>query len=289
MLTIENAIQSFNQYLDKASIPKNPSNLYEPVSYMMSLGGKRLRPALLLISGSMFGNLNDSAYKLALAVEWFHNFTLMHDDIMDNADLRRGKTTVWKKYDLNTGILSGDVMLLQAFQYINSIEDKEKLPAILTAFNKAATLVCEGQQEDIDYEKRNDVNADEYLSMIGKKTAALLACSLQMGAMINSAEDFVAKALYDFGWNLGVAFQLKDDYLDAYGDPEKFGKKKGGDILMNKKTFLLIKAQELAKGKNESLLNKMLKITDDSDEKIEEILDLYDKLNIEKITRETIL
>ena len=226
---------------------KEPYNLYEPIRYVLSIGGKRLRPTFALMACDLFGgNVNDAVYP-ACALEVYHNFTLLHDDIMDNADMRRGKPTVHKKWNENTAILSGDVMLSQAYEVMCRAEHS-LLPSLLSVFNQTTIEVCEGQQYDMDFESRNDVSADEYIAMIRLKTAVLLAASLKIGAICAKASAKDADLIYEFGINVGLAFQLKDDWLDVYGDVKKFGKKIGGDICCNKKTYLLITALEKASG-----------------------------------------
>jgi geranylgeranyl diphosphate synthase type II len=259
-----------------------PRELYDPISYMLSLGGKRLRPVLVLMANDLFeGNTND-AVKAALAVEVFHNFTLVHDDIMDKADIRRGKPTVHKKWNETVGILSGDLMMIKATQLICETETNE-LKQLLKVLNKAAVEVCEGQQIDMNFEARNDVSAIEYIEMITLKTAVLLGCSLQLGAIIANASVEDAQHLYEFGKNIGIAFQIQDDVLDSFGEGEKVGKKIGGDIAANKKTLLLIKALELAKG--ETLIKLTSLIADkpeNEQQKIDEVLAVYNELQVKQ-------
>lgn len=232
-----------------------PTNLYEPVHYILGLGGKRLRPILTLMTAEVFGGKAKDAMDAALAIEMFHNFSLVHDDIMDDAPLRRGKTTVHEKWDLNTGILSGDAMLILSYQFFESYPP-EVFKKLTSLFSKTAIEVCEGQQYDVDFETRDDVTIPEYLKMIEYKTSVLVAAAMQMGAIIAHASDQDAEAMYEFGRNLGIAFQLQDDYLDAFGDPKTFGKQVGGDIMENKKTFLYLKSLEKsAKEDRESLLH----------------------------------
>ena len=231
------------EYLQSQLAIKEPKNLYEPIHYILGLGGKRIRPVLTLMSAEVFGSSYQKALPAALAVEVFHNFSLVHDDIMDDAPLRRGNTTVHEKWNINTGILSGDAMLILAYQYFEKYEpvifrDLAKL------FSKTALEVCEGQQWDVDFESRMDVTIPEYLKMIEYKTAVLVAAAMKMGAIIAETSTENADLIYDFGLNLGIAFQLQDDYLDAFGDPKTFGKQVGGDIIENKKTYLYLKALE---------------------------------------------
>ncbi|MGB5983624.1 MAG: polyprenyl synthetase family protein [Nonlabens sp.] len=223
--------------------PTEPRGLYDPVHYILELGGKRLRPLLSLMAADMYGAKMEDAMDCAIAVEVFHNFTLLHDDIMDQADLRRGKPTVHKKWDENTGILSGDAMLILAYKQLDAYEG-DTYKKLMTLFNRTALEVCEGQQYDVNFETRDDVTIDEYLLMIKLKTSVLLGCALQMGAIVAGASEQQQKFIYDYGIHLGIAFQLMDDYLDAYGDPETFGKEVGGDIRENKKTYLYLKSLE---------------------------------------------
>jgi len=232
--------------LEKLPLPKNPRNLYEPCKYMLSLGGKRIRPALTLLAHDLFGKSAISPMNAALCVELFHNFSLIHDDIMDKAPLRRGKPTVHVKWNETTGILSGDVMLVHSYKLLSGYYKGVMLEQLMNVYNKTATEVCEGQQLDMDFEKRTDVTVEEYVNMISLKTSVLLGCALQMGAITANAPNEQANHLYEFGKNLGIAFQLRDDYLDAFGDPEKTGKQPGGDILAGKKTFLVIEASQRA-------------------------------------------
>ena len=267
---------SINTY----ELPENPSQLYEPISYILALGGKRMRPALLLMACELFGGEAEKALKPAMAIEVFHNFTLMHDDIMDNAPLRRGKTTVHEKWNQNIAILSGDVMLVKGYELMMQVEDHVLRP-IMNIFNETAVGVCEGQQIDMDFETQSDVKIDEYLNMIRLKTAVVLGGALKIGALIGGAPAEDAKFLSDFGVNLGVAFQLQDDILDVYGDPEKFGKQVGGDIISNKKTYLLIKALELAKGVQAAELDNLIAATEfDTQEKVAAVTEIYNQLQI---------
>ena len=245
MHTIYQYQEYVSEYLESQCKMKEPRNLYEPIHYILGLGGKRIRPVLTLMTAEIFETDYKKALPAALAVEVFHNFSLVHDDIMDDAPLRRGQTTVHEKWDLNTGILSGDAMLILAYQYFESYQPKifRKLAKL---FSKTALQVCEGQQWDVDFEVRDDVTIPEYLKMIEYKTAVLVAAAMKMGAIIAQSSKENAKLIYDFGLNLGLAFQLQDDYLDAFGDPETFGKQVGGDIIENKKTYLYLKAMEFS-------------------------------------------
>ena len=221
---------------------QTPSNLYDPCRYLLQKGGKRIRPVVCLMANELFDGISEDAWHAAFGIELFHNFTLIHDDIMDNAPLRRGNPTIHARYGMTAGILCGDVMSIYSYDHLAKI--KTNLPQVLRLFNKTAIEVCEGQQLDMDFEQRDDVTIDEYLNMITLKTSVLLGCSLKMGAMVGGALGDSANKLYEFGKNVGIAFQLQDDYLDAFGDPTKLGKQNGGDIKANKKTYLYIKAQE---------------------------------------------
>lgn len=237
--------QEFLQYLESKDWVTEPKNLYEPIDYILKLGGKRMRPILTLMAADIFADDYKKAMPAALAIEVFHNFTLVHDDIMDDAPLRRGKETVHEKWNISTGILSGDAMLILAYQYFENYEPVvfQKLAKL---FSKTALEVCDGQQLDVDFETRKDVTIDEYINMIRLKTSVLVAAALKMGAIVAEANEENANLIYDFGLNLGLAFQLQDDYLDTFGDPETFGKQVGGDIIENKKTFLYLKTLEVA-------------------------------------------
>ncbi|WP_299016159.1 polyprenyl synthetase family protein [uncultured Polaribacter sp.] len=254
--------KEFLTYLESEKWIQEPKNLYEPVDYILKLGGKRIRPVLTLMAADIFSGGFQNALPAALAVEVFHNFTLVHDDIMDAAPLRRGKETVHEKWNINTGILSGDAMLILAYQYFENYEPIvfQKLAKL---FSKTALEVCDGQQLDVDFETRNDVTIDEYINMIRLKTSVLVAAALKMGAIVAETSDENANLIYDFGLNLGLAFQLQDDFLDTFGDPETFGKQVGGDIIENKKTYLYLKALEVAneedRGKLKYLYRKKLK------------------------------
>lgn len=270
--------------IDELAFDQNPNSLFEPIKYILSLGGKRIRPLLTLMSANLFSDNVDIAIKSAIGIEIFHNFTLLHDDLMDKSDLRRGKETVHKKWNSNTAILSGDAMLIEAYKYISDTK-LEFLPEVLALFNKTAMEVCKGQQFDMDFEKRNDVTVEEYIEMIRLKTAVLLACSLKMGALLSDASHEDATQLYDFGINIGLAFQLKDDLLDVYGDTEKFGKAIGGDILNNKKTFLLIKAYELSNEQQKNELDRWVFAKQYKDEeKIYAVKNIYNELNLKIVS-----
>ena len=284
MKSFNEITQLISAKLEQINWNKEPQGLYQPIGYVLSLGGKRIRPALTLMACNLFSEDVQPAMNTALGLEIFHNFTLLHDDIMDKADVRRGQLTVHKKWDDNTAILSGDVMQIASYQFIAKTPAKYLKP-VLDLFSQTAAEICEGQQYDVDFEKRELVKGEEYLEMIRLKTAVLLGCALKTGAWIGGAGEEDAQLLYDFGINIGLAFQLKDDLLDVYGDEATFGKKIGGDILCNKKTYLLIHALELAKGNNATEIQKWLKISDNhlATEKINAITSLYDKLGVKTI------
>ncbi len=271
------------QKLAELSFNKAPIELYEPIRYILNLGGKRLRPQLIFIANSLFEENIEDCANAALAVELFHNFTLIHDDIMDNAPLRRGKQTVHEKWNTNTGILSGDAMLVIAFAQINKIKSA-RIREIYDVFNTTAIEVCEGQQFDMNYETESNVSVNHYLEMIRLKTAVLLGGSLKIGAIIGDASEKDGNTIYTFGENLGMGFQLMDDYLDVYGDPSKFGKQIGGDILSNKKTFLLLNALQMTKGEDQIQLNKWLAITDAGNtEKVKAITEIYNRCGVDQL------
>jgi geranylgeranyl diphosphate synthase type II len=244
-LDIQHYQKEFLAYLESKEWIQEPKNLYEPIDYILQLGGKRIRPILTLMAADIFGSDYKKALPAALAIEVFHNFTLVHDDIMDDAPLRRGKATVHEKWSINTGILSGDAMLILAYKYFENYKP-EVFQKLAKLFSKTALEVCDGQQLDVDFETLKKVTIDEYINMIRLKTSVLVAAALQMGAIVAESNDENASLIYDFGLNLGLAFQLQDDYLDTFGDPETFGKQIGGDIIENKKTFLYLKTLEVA-------------------------------------------
>ena len=273
-------LKLIEQAINDISYPNYPSSLYEPISYIMSLGGKRIRPTMLLMAADLFNGDIQRAMPAALAIETFHNFTLIHDDIMDNAPLRRGKQTVHEKWSTNTAILSGDVMMVEANKHITRVDVTVLKPAIDT-FNETAQGVCEGQQLDMEFENREDVSIEEYIDMIRLKTAVLLGGAMKLGAIVSGANELNAGLIYDFGENLGIAFQLQDDILDVFGDPDKFGKQVAGDIIANKKTFLLLKLQDIANDQDRILLKQAEQFTGkDLKKKIEQVTALYDKYNI---------
>ncbi len=269
----------FTQHFDIRHFPTQPNTLYEPGEYFLTIGGKRIRPVMCLMGNELFDAISPDAYQVATAIELFHNFTLIHDDIMDKAPLRRGMETVHNKYGESTALLSGDVMLIQAYDYLNKI-GTSYLHRILHLFNKTAREVCEGQQLDMDYEKQENVQLNEYIKMVELKTSVLIAASLQMGAILGGAGEGNAKHLYEFGRNLGIAFQIQDDYLDAFGDPDKFGKQVGGDIVANKKTFLLIHALEVATGSQAEELKAQLQNAESN--KVDKVLSIFTSCGVDE-------
>lgn len=279
MQSFELLSQKFALQFDKAHFPGAPATLYQPNEYFLKLGGKRVRPVLCLMGNELFDEIREDAWELAAAVEMFHNFTLIHDDIMDKAPLRRGMETVHTKYGENTALLAGDVMLVKAYEYLSNI-DNSFLKPIMQLFNQTAREVCEGQQWDMDFEKQDTVGLDEYLRMIELKTSVLLAASLKMGAVLGGAGERNQNLLYEFGRKLGIAFQVQDDYLDAFGDPQKFGKQVGGDILANKKTFLLIHALETANAAQLAELRHLL--AGNAPDKVEQVLKIFRKCQVDE-------
>ena len=281
MLSLSQYHQMFTDHLEKYTVNAVPKNLYAPVNYILSLEGKRIRPILTLVSTDIFSGSAKKALDAALAGEIFHNFSLVHDDIMDSADLRRGNITVHKKWDNSTAILSGDVMLILAYQIFENYEANIFVP-MATLFSKTAIKVCEGQQLDIDFEKKQEISFDEYLLMITYKTAELIGVAMKMGAIIANATIADQEKIYEFGKNLGIAFQLQDDYLDCFGNENDFGKKIGGDIIERKKTFLYIKTLELISGDEKSNFISLYNSPyDNSKDKIALVKDMYNKCNIE--------
>ena len=278
--------EKINLYLSELSIVKPPRGLYEPIDYILSIGGKRIRPVLMLMAYSLYKENVSEIYAPAAGIEIFHNYTLLHDDLMDKADMRRGKKTVHKIWDDNTAILSGDAMLVLAYQHMAACP-LPYLKEILELFNTTAIEICEGQQYDVNFEKRIDVKEEEYLEMIRLKTAVLLAASLKMGALQGGSSPGDADLLYDFGINLGIAFQLKDDLLDVYGNPSVFGKNIGGDIVCNKKTYMLIKALEYATPSQREEMDKWINTTSfDPEEKIALFTTIYNRIGIKAICEE---
>lgn len=277
MKSFEEILQIVNQEIENINWQREPVGLYDPIKYILSLGGKRIRPAISLMATNMFTDNLAMTIKPAIGLEIFHNFTLLHDDMMDRADMRRGKPTVHIKWSDNTAILSGDVMQIEAYKWIAKTPN-DKLKDVLDLFSTTAAEICEGQQYDMEFESRNDVTAEEYLKMIRLKTAVLIAAGCKIGAIIANADEKDTEQLYQFGNNLGMAFQLKDDLLDVYGDEKKFGKKIGGDILCNKKTYLLIHTLNNAKGEDKKELDYWLAQEDKKEEKVIEVTKLYNKI-----------
>lgn len=283
---VDRLLTLISREIDSTTYGAQPKELYEPIRYIMELGGKRMRPLLTTLAYSLYKDDAKSIIRQAIAVEVFHNFTLMHDDIMDEAPLRRGKDTVHRKWNHNTAILSGDVMLVKAYEMLIT-NDGPLTVEVLKRFNQCAAEVCEGQQLDMLFEGRKKVKEEEYLEMIRKKTAVLLGFSLELGGLLAGADRRSCEALRQFGINIGIGFQLKDDLLDVYADKKKFGKQVGGDILSNKKTFLLIKALEKATGKQKKALESWLAQKEyDPREKVEAVTAIYDELAIRKMTEE---
>ncbi|MBD1423534.1 polyprenyl synthetase family protein [Sphingobacterium chuzhouense] len=276
--------KAFQSYLEKVDFPPVPQYLYDPIRYILSLSGKRIRPLLVLMGAELFDeSIIEQALPASAAIEFFHNFSLIHDDIMDVAPLRRGKPTVHQKWNGNVAILSGDALLIKAYQELAKCPT-DKIPALLRLFNATSLEVCEGQQYDMDFEGRASVTESEYIDMIRLKTSVLLGCALQMGAIIAGADDRSQKLLYDFGVNLGIAFQLQDDILDVYGNPKSFGKQVGGDILSNKKTILFVKLQELISLADQKELTYLLGQTIDVEPgKVDKMMDLYAKYDIQTL------
>lgn len=286
MQTIDKYIEIINNAIASIEYSQSPFGLYAPVKYQLDMGGKRVRPLLTVMACDMFGGDIEEAISPALGLEIFHNFTLLHDDVMDKADIRRGRPTVHKAWNENTAILSGDAMQIIATQKVCEAPLRV-LKEVLDLYNTTALEICEGQQFDMEFETREDVTREEYIEMIRLKTAVLIGCALKMGAIIAGATPSQADAMYKFGENIGLAFQLQDDYLDVYGDAETFGKKIGGDILNNKKTYMLISALSMAEGATKERLQALLAGKAD-DEKIAQVTAIYGELGIDKIAREKI-
>lgn len=273
----------FEEKFNVRHFPVHTASLYDPAQYILGIGGKRIRPVCVLLGNELFDDITSDAYNAATAIELFHNFSLIHDDIMDKAPVRRGMETVHIKYGASTALLAGDVMFVKAYEYLNKIEP-HNLQKVLHLFNVTASQVCEGQQLDMDFEKRDSVSFDEYVNMITLKTSVLVAASLQLGAILGGAGTASQQHLYEFGKNLGIAFQVQDDYLDAFGDPEKFGKQIGGDILANKKTFLMIHAMEVAAGADKEELLQLL--NSNSAGKIQKVLAIFKKCKVDEWARQ---
>ena len=285
MQNLEQLQLLIEEELGKINYPNSPKQLYQPIDYVMGLGGKRMRPILLLMAHQLFDENIEKAISPALGIEIFHNFTLLHDDIMDNAPIRRGKQTVHEKWNQNVAILSGDTMLVQAYQLLSDV-DKSIVKEMIAVFSKAATQVCEGQQWDMDFEIQKEVTLQEYLKMIEYKTAVLLAASLQIGGITANASKENQNNLYHFGLNMGIAFQLKDDLLDAFGNPDEFGKQIGGDIIANKKTFLYLKALQLANDKQKESLVNYFKTQEQTEQKVMGVKTIFTDLDIPKHTKD---
>lgn len=285
MHSFKELVQALEQRFEQRIFPEWPENLYEPAQYILGLGGKRIRPVLCLMGNELFDDLTEDAFHVASAVELFHNFTLIHDDIMDEAPLRRGRPAVHKKYNESSALLAGDVMLVYAYDKLNHVDNNYQ-SRIMEVFSRTAREVCEGQQLDMDYAglSLDEVDKDAYLEMITLKTSVLLAASLQMGGILGGASEGNLNHIYEFGKNIGIAFQIHDDYLDAFGDPEKFGKQPGGDILTNKKTFLLIQAYDLC---NKGLRTEIMSLLESSQEnKVKRMLEIYRSCKIDEWARE---
>lgn len=281
-------LQAVNTYLDQLPYDRQPRSLYEPIQYVLSLGGKRIRPVLMLLVYNMYKDDPESILPSACALETYHNYTLLHDDLMDNADLRRGHPTVHRRWDANTAILSGDSMLVLAYERMAQCRP-DKLASVMALFTETALEIGEGQQYDMDFEHRTDVSEDEYIEMIRLKTSVLLACATKMGAILADASPADADALYQFGEQVGLAFQLQDDFLDVYGDTRVFGKAIGGDITSNKKTYMLINALNRANDEQRQDLMHWITATDfDRDEKVQAVTRLYNEIGIDRLAQERI-
>ena len=279
MHSLEQLARQFAERFSQEHFPAEPASLYDPNRYFLSLGGKRIRPLLVLMGNELVDDIREDAWHVAQAIELFHNFTLIHDDIMDAAALRRGKPTVHHQYGMSTAILAGDVMLVRAYEYLNMVSRDVSRP-VIGLFNKTAAEVCEGQQLDMDFEKQDQVSLDAYINMIRLKTSVLLAASLKLGAIIGGAGKGNQDHLYAFGENLGIAFQVQDDYLDAFGDPEKFGKEVGGDIRQNKKTFLAIHTREVADGATLKQYDELQR--DNPADKVQQVLGIMKRCGVDE-------
>lgn len=290
MYTWKELLEQVNTEIQQMALDRKPANLYAPIRYVLSLGGKRIRPVLMLLAYNLYKEDVSSIYAQALAIETYHNYTLLHDDLMDKAEMRRGMPTVHKKWNDNTAILSGDSMLVLAYQYMAK-NIPEHLKAVMDLFTETALEIGEGQQYDMEFETRNDVTEEEYIEMIRLKTSVLLACALKIGAILAEAPAQDADMLYKYGERVGLAFQLQDDYLDVYGDPTVFGKKNGGDILCNKKTYLLINACQMADDVQRASLQRWLDAPEGSyvpEEKIAAVTELYNRIGIRQLCEEKI-
>lgn len=288
MQSIEFYREQFVAYLKDNTESREPENLYEPMTYILNIGGKRLRPVLVLMTAELFGESYKKALDAALAIEIFHNFSLVHDDIMDDAPLRRGRTTVHEKWDENTAILSGDAMLINAYQLFENYE-LQTFKDLAKLFTRTAIKVCEGQQFDVDYEERDDVSLAEYIKMIGHKTAVLLGAAMEMGAIVAGVSKDTKKQVYEYGRHLGLAFQLQDDYLDVFGDPQTFGKQVGGDIVENKKTFLYLKALDVVSPEDKKQLQHLYTLTPgEASQKVETVTAIFKNNEVEEATQNEI-
>ena len=289
MFTASQLLDKINNHISEIQFTRTPKGLYEPIEYILSLGGKRIRPVLMLMAYNLYREDVASIYEPATAIEVYHNHTLLHDDLMDKADMRRGKPTVHKKWDENTAILSGDAMLILSYQFMMQGCPQACMKQVMEVFSRTALEVCDGQQWDMEFELREDVTVEEYMEMIRLKTSVLLAGALKVGAILGGASEKDAQLLYDFGIKAGLAFQLQDDYLDVYGDPKVFGKNIGGDILCNKKTFMLITALEKADGETRDCLQNWLKAEHyEPAQKIEAVTTIYNKVGVRDICRDKI-
>ncbi len=288
MQTSAEILAMVNDFIDRQPYDRQPASIYDPIRYVLSIGGKRIRPVLMLLTYSLYKDDPESILMPACALETYHNYTLLHDDLMDGADVRRGKPTVHRRWDANTAILSGDSMLVMAYQRMMQCPD-DKLRDVMELFTETALEIGEGQQYDMDFETRNDVSEEEYIEMIRLKTSVLLACATKMGALLADAPAIDTDLLYNFGVNLGLAFQLQDDLLDVYGDPKVFGKNIGGDIVSNKKTYMLINALRLADDRQRKELTQWIEARDfDRQEKVAAVTRLYDEMNIRQLCEEKI-
>lgn len=288
MLTSTEILSMVNEYIDTLPYDRQPSSLYDPIRYVLSLGGKRIRPVLMLLAYNMFKDNPEKILSNACGLETYHNYTLLHDDLMDKADMRRGNPTVHKKWNDNAAILSGDSMLVLSYQRMAQC-DAQHMKPVIDVFTETALEIGEGQQYDMEFETRDDVREEEYIEMIRLKTSVLLACALKIGAILADASADDQENLYRFGEQVGLAFQLQDDYLDVYGDPKVFGKNIGGDITSNKKTFMLINAMLRAKGEDKAELERWINAEQfDRDEKVSAVTALYNKLGIDRLAQEKI-
>ncbi|MBW4871108.1 polyprenyl synthetase family protein [Prevotella buccae] len=287
MKTADELLQLINRYLDSLPYDRKPASLYAPIKYVLSMGGKRIRPTLMLLAYNLFKDDPEKILSSACALETYHNYTLLHDDLMDNADVRRGQPTVHKKWNANLAVLSGDSMLVLAYQRMTECDSH--LAEVLRLFTETALEIGEGQQMDMEFETRNDVCEEEYIEMIRLKTSVLLACAMKIGALLADAPADDADNLYRFGEKIGLAFQLQDDYLDVYGDPAVFGKAIGGDIVSNKKTYMLINAFNRADNAQRAELERWIRATDfDRQEKVKAVTGLYDEMGIDRLAQQKI-